>query len=290
MPATTAPFAQHLFTGLTSPVGVEGLTPYYATGLGAAYLGDSLDVLKRMPDGSVDLIMTSPPYALEFKKEYGNESKDRYQEWFLGFAREFFRVLKDDGSFVLNIAGSWNKGAPTRSLYQYKLLIALVEEVGFNLAQEFFWYNPAKMPVPAEWVTVRRVRVKDSVEHVWWLSKTPHPKANNRKVLKPYSKDMLRLNERGLKNTQRPSGHVIRESFAEVEHGGSIPPNVFEGDSLPEDLMKFFINFLTNDQDQVMDPFAGSNTTGAVAERMNRKWLAVDRVEEYLEGSRFRFV
>ncbi len=322
MPAEAPSLTSHLFTDLTSPVSVEGLTPFYSTGLGSAFLGDSLDVLKRMPEGSVDLIMTSPPYALEFKKEYGNQSKDKYQEWFLGFAREFYRVLKDDGSFVLNIAGSWNKGNPTKSLYQYKLLIALVEEVGFHLAQEFFWYNPAKMPVPAEWVTVRRVRVKDSVEHVWWLSKTPHPKANNRKVLKPYSKDMLRLNERGLKNTQRPSGHMINESFAGVAHGGSIPPNVFEEEQQATDFMKFgnnaandnyalgckehgmkrhparfpnalpefFINFLTNDQDLVLDPFAGSNTTGAVAERMNRKWLAVDCVEDYLEGSKFRFV
>lgn len=322
MPAEAPSLTPHLFTDLTSPVSVEGLTPFYSTGLGSAFLGDSLDVLKRMPEGSVDLIMTSPPYALEFKKEYGNQSKDKYQEWFLGFAREFYRVLKDDGSFVLNIAGSWNKGNPTKSLYQYKLLIALVEEVGFHLAQEFFWYNPAKMPVPAEWVTVRRVRVKDSVEHVWWLSKTPHPKANNRKVLKPYSKDMLRLNERGLKNTQRPSGHMINESFAGVAHGGSIPPNVFEEEQQATDFMKFgnnaandnyalgckehgmkrhparfpnalpefFINFLTNDQDLVLDPFAGSNTTGAVAERMNRKWLAVDCVEDYLEGSKFRFV
>jgi site-specific DNA-methyltransferase (cytosine-N4-specific) len=321
MSAEITSLTSHLFTDLTAPVSVEGLTAFYSTGLGSAYLGDSLDVLKRMPEGSVDLIMTSPPYALEFKKEYGNQSKDKYQEWFLGFARELHRVLKDDGSFVLNIAGSWNKGSPTKSLYQYKLLIALVEEVGFHLAQEFFWYNPAKMPVPAEWVTVRRVRVKDSVEHVWWLSKTPHPKANNRKVLKAYSKDMLRLNKRGLKNTQRPSGHIIKESFADVAHGGAIPPNVFEEEQQATDFMKFgnnaandnyalackergmkrhparfpnalpefFINVLTNDQDLVMDPFAGSNTTGAVAERMNRKWLAVDCVEEYLEGSKFRF-
>ena len=322
MPVETTSLTSHLFTDLTSPVSVEGLEPFYSTSLGSAYLGDSLDVLKRMPEGSVDLIMTSPPDALEFKKEYGNQSKDKYQEWFLEFAREFHRVLKDDGSFVLNIAGSWNKGNPTKSLYQYKLLIALVEEVGFHLAQEFFWYNPAKMPVPAEWVTVRRIRVKDSVEHVWWLSKTPHPKANNRKVLKPYSKDMIRLNERGLKNTQRPSGHMINESFADVGHGGSIPPNVFEDEQqqatdfmkfgnnaandnyalgckerglkrhparFPNALPEFFINFLTNDQDLVMDPFAGSNTTGAVAERMNRKWLAIDCVEDYLQGSKFRF-
>ncbi len=70
---------------------------------------------------------------------------------------------------MLNIGGSYNQGTPTRSIYHFKLLIALVEEIGFHLAQECFWYNPAKMPVPAEWVTVRRVRIRDSVEYVWWL-------------------------------------------------------------------------------------------------------------------------
>ena len=181
------------------PRGLMGsVQPFYETAYGASYLGDSRDLLKALPDNSVNLAFTSPPYALHFKKAYGNVSKADYVEWFLPFAREVHRVLTDDGSFVLNIGGSWNQGTPTRSLYHYKLMIALVEDLGFHLAQECYWYNPAKLPVPAEWVTVRRVRIKDSVEHVWWLSKTPFPKADNRRVLKPYSADMLRLAQRGV--------------------------------------------------------------------------------------------
>ena len=231
-----------------------------------------------------------------------------------------FRVLKPDGSLVLNIGGSYNPGSPTRSLYHFKLLIELVESVGFHLAQECFWFNPAKMPMPAEWVTVRRIRVRDSVEYVWWLSKTPWPKANNRRVLKPYSKDMERLNKKGLQKTVRPSGHNIKSSFSEVGAGGSIPANVIE-DELPLDLLKFgnnaandpytkrckeaglkihparfpaalpefFLKLLAEDGDVVVDPFAGSNTTGAVAESLGMRWIAVDRVAEYLEASRFRF-
>jgi len=151
-------------------------------------------------------------------------------------------VLADDGSFVLNIGGSYNKGTPTRSVYHFKLLIALVEDVGFHLAQECFWYNPAKMPAPAEWVTIRRVRVRDSVEYVWWLSKTPWPKADNRNVLRPYSKDMIRLNSRGVRATTRPSGYAIRGSFDQVDAGSSIPPNVVEDrtlDETPADMLKF---------------------------------------------------
>lgn len=185
---------------------VPGALPYYVTPYGAAYLADALDVLKSMADASVNLVFTSPPYALHFKKEYGNVEKDGYVEWFLPFAREVLRILTHNGSFVLNIGGSYNPSVPTRSVYHFKLLVALVEEVGFHLAQECFWYNPAKMPAPAEWVTVRRIRIRDSVEYVWWFSKTPWPKADNRLVLKPYSKDMIRLNKRGVRATVRPSG------------------------------------------------------------------------------------
>jgi site-specific DNA-methyltransferase (cytosine-N4-specific) len=299
---------------------IASFTPFYSTPLGDAYLADALDVLKAIPDGSINAVVTSPPYALHFKKEYGNTEKQGYVEWFLPFAAEILRVLSDNGSFVLNIGGSYNKGLPTRSLYHFKLLIALVERTGFHLAQECFWFNPAKMPMPAEWVTVRRIRVKDAVEYVWWLSKTPWPKADNRAVLRPYSRDMERLNQRGVRRTTRPSGHNIKPSFGKVEPGGSIPPNIVEED-LPTDLLKFgnnaandvyterckeagvkihparfpaalpefFIKLLTEEGDIVLDPFAGSNTTGATAERLQRRWIAVESVEAYLQASRFRF-
>ncbi len=299
---------------------IRGFKPYYKTGLGAAYLHDALNILAEIPSNSVNAIITSPPYALHFQKEYGNVAKEDYVDWFLNFAHEFFRILKDDGSFVLNIGGSYNKGMPTRSMYHYKLLIEIVEKIGFCLAQEFYWYNPAKLPMPAEWVTVRRIRVKDAVEHVWWLGKTPWPKANNRNVLKPYSADMIRLNGRGVRPTVRPSGHNIRKSFDSVDAGGAIAPNVFES-QLPEDFLKFgnnaandvytirckeagvkihparfpatlpefFLKFLTYEGEIVLDPFAGSNTTGAVAESLNRRWIAIETVKEYLEASKFRF-
>lgn len=296
------------------------ITPHYRTPLGGAYLADSREVLRAIPDSSVNLVFTSPPYALHFKKEYGNVHKDEYVEWFLTFARDIHRILTEDGSFVLNIGGSYNKGVPTRSTYHFKLLLALVEEVNFHLAQEFFWYNPAKMPMPAEWVTVRRIRVKDAVEYVWWFSKTPWPKANNRRVLKPYSADMIRLNKRGVRATVRPSGHNITSDFDKVDAGGSIPGNVFEEET-PSDMIKagnnaandqytrkckeagikihparfpaalpdFFIKMLTDEGDIVLDPFGGSNTTGMVAEGLGRRWIIMDEVREYLDASRFRF-
>ncbi|MCW5829413.1 MAG: site-specific DNA-methyltransferase [Deltaproteobacteria bacterium] len=282
----------------------------YATELGRAYCGNAEQLLRLLPKESVNLVFTSPPYALEFKKEYGNVAKSEYVSWFLKFARHIHTALANDGSFVLNIGGSYQAGSPTRSLYHFKLLLALCEEVGFHLAQELFWYNPAKLPAPAEWVNVRRIRVKDSVEYLWWFSKGSFPKANNKNVLKPYSPDMERLMERGYKAKLRPSGHNITNKF-DTRHEGSIPSNLLEhgnNDSngfylkacreaglkvhparFPPALPNFFIKLLTNPSDLVLDPFAGSNTTGAVAEKLGRRWIAFELNEEYLKGSRFRF-
>ena len=156
---------------------------FHETPLGQIIHGDSLDVLATFRTGSVNLIMTSPPFGLVRKKDYGNVDANEYIDWFKSFAVDFHRVLKDDGSLVIDIGGAWNKGYPTRNLYHFKLLIMLCEEVGFHLAQDLYWWNPSKLPTPAEWVTVRRLRVKDAVNTVWWLSKTPWPKASNRRVL-----------------------------------------------------------------------------------------------------------
>lgn len=282
----------------------------YSTVFGEMYCGDSLSLMKDLPEKSVNLVMTSPPYALHFKKEYGNASQQEYVSWFKPFAAEIKRILTDDGSFVLNVGGAWQPGSPSRSLYHFRLLIALCDELDFTLAQEFFWHNPAKMPAPAEWVTVRRIRVKDSIEYIYWLSKSPFPKADNRNVLQAYSKDMQRLIKRGVKSTTRPSGHNITSNFA-TDQGGSIPGNVItcgnnESNSeyiretkrrgrkihparYPAELPKFFIDFLTKAGDTVLDPFAGSNTTGAVAESLGRKWISFELNREYAEDSQLRF-
>jgi site-specific DNA-methyltransferase (cytosine-N4-specific) len=286
------------------------MRPYYKTKLGKAYCQDSLAFMRNLPEGSVDLVLTSPPYALHFKKEYGNASQNEYVNWFKPFAAEIKRILKPTGSFVLNIGGTWTPGEPVRSLYHFRLLLALCDEIGFKLAQEFFWHNPAKLPAPAEWVNVRRVRVKDSVEYVYWLSASGFPKADNRRVLNPYSKDMERLIARGIVQTKRPSGHNITKKFS-LDRGGSIPNNLIVGGNnesnseyikltkklgqkvhparFPADLPRFFIDFLTEPGDSVLDPFAGSNTTGAVAEAEGRKWIAVEMDEDYIRNSMLRF-
>jgi site-specific DNA-methyltransferase (cytosine-N4-specific) len=284
--------------------------PVYRTELGALFCADGLEFMRHLESDSVDLVLTSPPYALHFKKEYGNANQQDYIDWLLPFAREIKRVMKPSGSFVLNLGGAWQAGAPIRSLYHYRVLLTLADDVGFELAQEFFWFNPAKMPAPAEWVNVRRIRVKDSVEYIFWLVKEPMAKADNRRVLQPYSEDMKRLIRRGVRQTVRPSGHVINGTFAS-DQGGSIPSNLIqcgnnESNSpyirhskaagykihparFPAELPRFFIEFLTTSGDLVLDPFAGSNTTGYIAESLRRKWLGAEIRVDYAAESRLRF-
>lgn len=287
------------------------LAPFLTTRYGKVICADSIEVLSSYPDASVNLFMTSPPFGLVRKKDYGNVDAGEYLNWFRPFAVEMFRALKDNGSLVIDIGGAWNKGSPTRSLYHFKLLIMLCEEIGFHLAQDFYWWNPSRLPTPAEWVTVRRVRVKDAINTVWWLSKTPWPKASNRRVLQPYSLSMKSLLVNGYVAKKRPSGHDISEKFS-TDNGAAIPPNLIaasntESNSFylryceqhglaphparyPAELPEFFIRMLSDTNDLVVDPFAGSCVTGEVAERLKRKWMCVELSKEYCEAARGRFV
>ncbi len=228
----------------------------------------------------------------------------------MDFAVHFKRILKRNGSFVLDIGGSWVKGQPTRSIYQFELLVVLCRELGFHLAQDFYWWNPAKLPTPAEWVTVRRVRVKDAVNQVWWLSKSPWPKASNTRVLQPYSSSMRTLLKKGYKPSMRPSGHDISSQF-NSDNGAAIPPNLIasantESNSsyisyckdkgikphparFPKDIPEYFVRMLTDEGDMVVDPFAGSCVTGEVCERLGRRWKCIEIEEAYLQGALGRF-
>ncbi|TWG82666.1 site-specific DNA-methyltransferase (cytosine-N4-specific) [Cupriavidus gilardii J11] len=296
------------------PVNGESLGPFsvaHETRLGKIYSGNSLEYLHhRAKPNTVNLIVTSPPFGLVRKKSYGNEDAAAYCEWFRPFAEGFNRVLRDDGSLVIDIGGAWKPGMPTRSLYHFKLLIMLCEEFGFHLAQEHYWWNPAKLPSPAEWVNIRRVRVKDAVNCVWWLSKTPYPKANNKRVLAPYSDSMRGLLKNGYKAKLRPSGHDISEKFSK-DNGGSVPPNLLaiantESNGQYQDycrkngidihparfpslLPEYFIRMLTDPGDLVVDPFAGSCVTGMVAESLRRKWACIELSSEYIRGAMARF-
>jgi len=262
--------------------------------------------------GKVQLIFTSPPFPLNRKKRYGNLQGNEYVEWLSGFAEAFKRILKPDGSIVMEIGNAWQPRKPVMSTLAIEALLGLLDAGRFHLCQQFVCYNPARLPSPAQWVNVERIRVKDAFTHVWWMSPSAYPKANNRRVLLPYSDAMQKLLATGSYNPgKRPSEHDIGESSFLHDNGGAIPPNVLafantnsndgylrycrENEILPHParmaigLPSFFIRFLTDPRSLVLDPFAGSNTTGAAAEQHKRRWLSVEARDEYIAGSVGRF-
>ncbi len=312
-----------LETPCTAPVSTG-----YRTRLGTMLHAKIEDALQSPPllelTGKVNLIVTSPPFPLVRKKRYGNETGERYIAWLEELAMPLTNLLTDDGSIVIEIGNAWEEGAPIMSTLPLEALLAFKRAAKLNLCQHVICHNPARLPSPAAWVNLKRARLKDSFTHVWWMSKAQFPKADNRRVLNPYSKDMKQLLKRQSYNAGvRPSGHVISEKGFLTDHGGAIAPNVLDltGEHYPEALLKFtgtkwdadyrsycesnklpshparmqsslsafFIQFLTEGADLVLDPFGGSNTTGRVAEELGRRWLTVEAEKAYVDGSRGRF-
>lgn len=287
-------------------------SPAYRTPLGACYQGDSRELIRHVPDGSVDLLMTSPPFALQRKKEYGNESQADYVAWLAGFVEAAVPKLRQGGSIVLEIGGAYEAGTPARSLYPFRVLMHLCDGLGLHLAQDFYWSNRSKLPSPIEWVNKRKLRAKDFVSQVFWLSPTPWPKADARRVLVPYSASMEKLIARGpAKAVTRPSGHVLGTAFSR-DNGGALPSNLLDFPNtesngryldscrahggkahparFPRALPDFFIRFLTDPGDLVLDFFAGSNTTGEAAQALGRRWLSFEQRPDYVASSAFRFL
>ena len=293
---------------------MASLYPAYSTQLGEAWCGDSLKLLENLEDGSINLVITSPPFALQRQKDYGNKDQHEYLDWITQFAAVVHRKLRDDGSFVMDIGGAYQKGVPARSLYNFRLPIRFCDDLGFFLAEDFYWFNPSKLPSPIEWVNKRKIRVKDSVNNIWWFSKTEWPKADVSKVLAPYSERMKKLLEdpdKFYKPKVRPSGHDIGKSFGK-DNGGAIPSNLLQIPNtesngayvkgckvvgvkahparFPTKIPEFFIKYLTEPDDLVVDIFAGSNTTGQVAESLGRRWRSYDMDKQYVAASAFRFL
>lgn len=291
--------------------------PGYVTSHGRMICGDSLDLIRLLEDNSVNLIVTSPPFALQRQKAYGNKDQSEYVDWLCRFAELAYPKLATDGSLVLDLGGAYEKGVPAYSLHQFRVLLQLCDETGYVLAQPFYWHNPSALPAPIEWVNKRKLRAKTSVNTVWWLAKDPWCQADITQVLTPYSARMARLIQKpeGFvkeEGTARPSGHVLGQRSWTKNNGGAIPPNLLqipntESNSqylryckalgvkghparFPSALPEFFIKLLTEPDDLVVDIFAGSNTTGQAAERLNRRWLGFELSQEYVAASISRFV
>ncbi len=307
----------------------------HRTTLGTFYWGDSTQALNsklgERLEGKVQLILTSPPFPLNNKKSYGNLNGDRYKRWFAGLAPLFARLLKPNGSVVVEMGNSWVRGRPVQSLLHLEALLSFVKspKARLRLCQQFVCYNPSRLPSPAQWVTINRMRATDSFTHIWWMARTDFPKANNKRVLRPYSSSMRALLKRRKYNAgKRPSEHEISKRGFLVNHRGSIAQNMFELEPIqtnryvrlpntfsisntvsndfflrecrkrgltphparmPVGLAAFFIKFLTTPGDLVLDPFCGSNTTGFAAECLGRRWVSIDIRKDFSRQSAIRF-
>lgn len=299
------------FIGLILP-----MKKAYETTNGICYQGKVENILKSKTfskyKGQINLIFTSPPFPLNRKKKYGNLQGEEYRKWLVNIGKLLKDYLSEDGSIVMEVGNSWESGSPIMSTLALESLLGFLKSSDYYLCQQFIWNNPARLPSPAQWVNIERIRVKDAFTHIWWMSNVEKPKANNRNVLEEYSDSMKSLLKNKKYNAgKRPSEHHIGEKSFFNNNGGAIPSNVITAANthsktdyqnyckkndiqphparMPEALVEFFVKFLTNEGDLIFDPFGGSNTTGSVAENLNRKWLATELNDEYIKGSVGRF-
>jgi DNA modification methylase len=288
----------------------------YKTDLGECYLSNIETALRtklfKQNKGKVKLIFTSPPFPLNTKKKYGNKNGQEYVNWLTKITTALKQYLTDDGSLVIEIGNAWEPNKPVMSTLPLETLLSIKKRGKFDLCQQFVWFNTAKLPSPAQLVNVQRSRVKDSFTNIWWMAKSSTPKANNKNVLELYSDSMTKLLKSGKYNSgTRPSEHNIGKTSFLADNGGAIPSNVLVAANtasrspyldhckenritphparMPSYVAEFFIKFLTDENDLVLDPFAGSNTTGEVSERLQRRWLAIEAQNTYTHGSKSKF-
>jgi DNA modification methylase len=285
----------------------------FETPRGEFLWAEAESVVRMMNDKSVNLIFTSPPYKLQgVQRQYKNKTSD-YMSWLIAQAHEWKRVLTDDGSLVVNLGEVWiPESGGMRDPYLYRFLLAAIDEVGFHFADIHHWLNTSGGP-RGHCVTNARTRLNQNVEPLFWLTKTLHPKANNRNVLAPYKKATLDTYARKAARARtygNPSGRNSNGTADPAKTGGAIPstclqiPNSTSSDAymkgcraaglpihparFPKKLVDFHVRFLTDPKDRVADFMAGSGTVAEVCEELDREWVAGDCMKAYIHGALHR--
>lgn len=262
----------------------------------------NLETMLRMPDNSVNLVMTSPPYADARKNTYGGVTPDNYVEWFKPIAKEIYRILAPDGSFILNIGDNTVDGET--HLYTFELPIMLKRECGFKFIDPLIWHK--KNPAPGKF----KNRFKDGWEFCFHFTKTLDIKFKAKEVATPTKPESIARDKREKNETQTKSGTgsgftkkgrrernnnsgvgTVDANFTELEmalpsnvlHYSGETTNVGHPAAYPTDIPAFFIKAFTDEGDLVYDPFMGSGTTAEVALRMNRKFIGSELKPEYIK-------
>ena len=253
------------------------------------FLGDCKKELKNIPDNSVDLIVTSPPYADQRKSTYGGVHPDKYVEWFLPISGELFRVLKPTGTFILNIKEKVVEGE--RSTYVMELIIAMRKQ-GWLWTEEFMWHK--KNSYPGKWPN----RFRDSWERLLQFNKDKHFHMYQEEVMVPMG-DWKKTRMKNLSETDKVRDNSkVGSGFGKnisnwIDREMAYPTNVLHlatecnnknhSAAFPEELPEWFIKLFTKEQDVVLDPFMGSGTTLSVANRMKRNSIGIEIIPEYYD-------
>ncbi|WP_019584545.1 site-specific DNA-methyltransferase [Thioalkalivibrio sp. ALE16] len=285
----------------------------FSTRLGVAILGDCRAVFRQV-DAPIALCITSPPYPLASPRAYGNKSGDEYIDFICEALEPIVASLKTGGSLVLNISNDiFERGSPARSLYREKLVLALAERLGLFKMDEIIWHNRQKAPGPTQWACKTRQQLTVAWEPLYWFTNDPQRcESDNRRVLQPHTERHAQMLAEGGERRARASSdgaHAVRPGSSYVNATpGRIPGNVFEaghtcagrnqvqryakahglpphGAMFPERLVEFFVEFLTQADELVVDPFSGGGTVAAVAERLGREWIATDLMLEYMQAA-----
>lgn len=251
------------------------------------YLGDCRNILKKIPDNSVDLIITSPPYADQRKKTYGGIHPDQYVKWFLPISKELLRVLKPTGTFILNIKEKVVNGE--RSTYVMELILAMRKQ-GWLWTEEFIWHK--KNSYPGKWPN----RFRDSWERLLQFNKNKQFNMYQEEVMVPMGEwaksrlknlseaDKVRDNSKvGSGFGKNISNWLTREKAYpnNVLHLATECNNKNHSAAFPEELPEWFIKLFTRKEDIVLDPFMGSGTTLNVANKMQRNSIGIEIIPEY---------
>jgi len=257
-------------------------------------LGDCEKELKNIPNNSVDLIFTSPPYADQRKNTYGGIHPDKYVEWFLPISKQLLRVLKPTGTFILNIKEKVVNGE--RSTYIIELILEMRKQ-GWLWTEEFIWHK--KNCYPGKWPN----RFRDAWERLLQFNKNKKFHMYQEEVMVPigdWAKTRLKnLSETDKIRDESKVGSGFGKNISNwLDRNKAYPTNVLHlatecnnknhSAAFPEDLPEWFIKLFTKEGDIVLDPFMGSGTTNLVAKRMKRNSIGIEIVPEYYEMVRSR--